>query len=101
MHCQWVQAQLKDHNDGSMALKPGEFQSVLRLGEELKRVAGDLADLRALQAELWESKKSRTAEASAGVPEEQSLEFRLIGMWKSHHQRMQLLISSRRLHEHL
>ena len=33
---------------------------------------GDLADLRALQAELWESRKSRTAEASA-VPEEQSL----------------------------
>jgi len=30
---------------------------------------GDLADLRALQAELWESRKSRTAEASA-VPEE-------------------------------
>lgn len=35
-------------------------------------VQGDLADLRALQAELWESRKSRTAEASA-VPEEQSL----------------------------
>ena len=79
MHCQWVQAQLKDHNDGSMALKPVEFQRVLRLGEGIETTAlrltfaGDLADLRALQAELWESRKSRTAEASAGVPEEQSL----------------------------